>query len=238
MKKIFLLLILALGLRPAWASTDTTSITPAKKIHLPVVRLFTDKKDCTYTHPYPPENASSVVLFKNNKRWVDTKLNGPDKSGVYIGMDKKDLTPYLEKVALQFYIRGNKGGETLSSVGFRMAIDAKHKYNFESTVPLGDYCGVTTKWQMVTIPLSEFPISGKHLEIDENERRLEKAMNEQIKNSTDQMYTTHFLWDQVTEVEFEHTHDDNADTEIEISNVVIVPEYKYKVVLKEKEAMQ
>jgi hypothetical protein len=238
MRKIFLLLLLTLASGSAWAAPETPTAKPVKAVHLSVLRLFTDKKDCTYTHPYPPDGPKCAVLLKNNKRWADLKMKGTDKGGVYIGVDPKNLAPYLDKGALQFYIRGNRGGETLSAVGFTMANDGKHKFNFNTFVPLGDYCGVTTKWQVVTIPLSEFPLSGKHVEVDAEARRLQMATNQQISNSGDQLYQCRFNWEKVTEVQFEHSPNDEGDMEIEISNVVILPQYKLKTVLREKEAIQ
>ncbi len=236
--KTFILSFLLISVSPVWAATATPAPQPVKAVHLPAIRLFTDKKDCDYTHPYPPETSKSVVFFKNKKRWVDFKLNGSDKSGIYLGIGRKTLSLYLEKGALQFYIRGNKGGETLSGVGFTMAKDAKHKFNFATTVPLGDYCAVTTKWQTVTIPLSEFPLTGKYTEIDETARHLQKIMNQTITHGTIQVHQCRFDWDQVIEVKFEHTANDDPDTEIQVSNVVILPEYKLKTVIREKEAIQ
>jgi hypothetical protein len=215
-----------------------TPVKPAKLVRLPQLKFFTDKKDSEYTHPYPQDESKCAILFKNKKRWADLRLKGAEKSGVYMGVGENNLAPYLEKGALQFYIRGNKGDETLTGVGFTMATDSKHKYHFATTVPLGDYCGVTTKWQMVTIPLSEFPLTGKHIERDEHAYQLQKATNQQISNSTDQVYQTRFNWSRVIELELENNRSSDTEMEIQISNVVILPEYKLKTVLREKEAMQ
>lgn len=235
--KTFLLLFL-LGIGSAWASDSTLTPGSAKHPRLPVLRLFTDKKDCEYTHPYPPDSSKAIVFLKRKKRWIDMKLQGPDKSGLYLGVGRKTLALYREKGALQFYIRGAKGGETLSGVGFTMGPDKKTRFNFATTVPLGDYCAVTTKWQAVTIPLSEFPLTGTYTEVDETARRLEKLMNRAITRSSIQVHECRFDWDRVAEVQFEHTANDDPDTEIQISNVVILPEYKLKTVVREKEDIQ
>jgi hypothetical protein len=237
-----LLLLLALTAIPAWCAVvltpAATPVKPAKPVHLPMLKLFTDKKESEYTHPYPADESKCAVLFKNKKRWADLRLKGIDKSGVYIGVGQNDLAPYWEKGALQFYIRGNKGGEALTSVGFTMATDAKNKYNYAVTVSLGDYCGITTKWQVVTIPLSEFPLTGKHMVEDTYAHLLQKALNKAISSGADQLYQTRFNWNKVIELELENIHSSDTEMEIQISNVVILPEYKLKTVVREKEAMQ
>jgi len=246
MKRKTLLLFIGLLITPAFLFADvtpgitplTTPVKPAKPVRLPQLKFFTDKKDSEYTHPYPVDESKCAILFKNKKRWADIRLKGMDKSGVYMGVGENNLAPYLEKGALQFYIRGNKGEEGLTSVGFTMATDVKNKYNYAVTVSLGDYCGITTKWQVITIPLSEFPLTGKHTVRDEHARQLQKATNQQISNSADQVYQTRFNWNRVIELELENNRSSDTEMEIQISNVVILPEYKAKVVLREKEAMQ
>jgi hypothetical protein len=220
------------------ATPAATPVKPAKPVHLPVLKFFTDKKDSEYTHPYPIDESKCAILFKNKKRWADIRLKGMDKSGVYIGVGENNLAPYLEKGALQFYIRGNKGEEALTSVGLTMATDAKNKYNYAVTVSLGDYCGITTKWQVVTIPLSEFPLTGKYMVEDAYAHLLQKALNKPISSGADQLYQTRFNWNRVIELELENIHSSDTEMEIQISNVVILPEYKPKTVLREKEAMQ
>jgi len=212
--------------------------SPVKPSPLPALKLFTDERDCEYVGAYPSDETKSIVLLKNKKRWNDIKLKGTAWSGAYIGVDQNNLGPYLEKGALQFYIRGNKGGETLSGVGFTMATDLNNKYHYETFVPLGNYCAVTTKWQLVTIPLSEFPLTGQHYEEDVYAHWLQKVLDRPISNGTDQVFQGRFQWNKVIEFVLDHSPNDDPNLEIEISNVVILPEYKAKVVLREKEAIQ
>ena len=93
--------------------------------------------------------------------------------------------------------------------------------------------------KVVTIPLSEFPLTGIYHEVDTFTRMIQKALNQQISNSTDQFYQCRFDWNKVIEFTVEHTANDDPNLEIEISNVdSILPEYKLKTVVREKEAMQ
>jgi hypothetical protein len=188
-----------------------------------VLKLFTDKDECMYQGAYPDTDAKAVMLFKQNKRWIDFKLKGNAWSGGYMGVNKSNLVNYLQKGALQFYIRGNKGGETLSGIGFSMdtGLGDDEKYHYVTSVPLGNYCNVTTKWQLVTIPLSDFPNSGHHFD-----------------ERNGQAISGPFKWNKVIEIDLDHAPGADPNMEIQLSNVVIVPKYKAKLVLKEKEAMQ
>ena len=47
-------ILFLLTLWPAGVSADVAA-KPVKSVHLPVIKLFTDKKDCDYTNPYPPD---------------------------------------------------------------------------------------------------------------------------------------------------------------------------------------
>ena len=80
-----------------------------------------------------------------------------------IGIPRTNLKPYLAHGALQFFIRGAKGGETFP-VGFitDRGLTREESTGFENLVPLGSYATVTTDWQLVTIPLADFSQSGKH----------------------------------------------------------------------------
>jgi spore germination protein YaaH len=189
---------------------------------LKLVKFLTDDKETGYQYAYP-DTAKIAVVFKQNKRWIDIKLQGNAWSGAGMGVDKVNLLPYLAKGALQFYIRGNKGGETLSGVGFVMdtGLGNDEKIHYENSVPLGNYCSVTTKWQLVTIPLSDFPSSGHHFD-DRN----------------GQAVTGPFKWSKVIEFDIDHAPSADPDMEIQFSNIRVIPTYKAKLVQKEKEAMQ
>jgi spore germination protein YaaH len=196
--------------------------TPSGNQKLKMIQFLTDQKETMYQYAYP-ETSKIAVLDKQNKRWADIKLQGNAWAGGGLGVDKINLLPYLSKGALQFYIRGNKGGEALSGVGFVMdtGLGSDEKFHYETSVPLGNYCNVTTKWQMVTIPLSDFPSSGHHFD-DRN----------------GQAITGPFKWAKVIEFDFDHSPGSDADFHIQICNVRVVPKYNTKLVLKEKEAMQ
>lgn len=198
---------------------EPTPTTPQK---LKLVKFLTDDKPTGYEYVYPA-TSKILELFKQGKRWVDIKLQGNAWSGGGLGVDKVNLGPYVKNGALQFYIRGNKGGEALSGIGFVMdtGLAEDEKYHYETSVPLGNYCSVTTKWQLVTIPLSDFPSSGHHYD-----------------ERNGQQVSGPFKWNKVIEFDFDHSPGSDADFEIQVCNVRVIPKYSSKAVLKEKEAMQ
>jgi spore germination protein YaaH len=199
---------------------ESTPIT-GKKL-LPI-EFITDAQGTMYQYAYPADTTKISTLVKQGKRWVDMRLRGDDYSGVGIGVDRKNLMPYLKKGALQFYIRGNKGGEALSGVGFLMDKGLKddEKYNFENTVPLGNYCRVTTRWQLITIPLADFPGSGHRYDM----------RNGQTVNGS-------FKWDRVIEFNLDHAPASDPKLEIQISSVRVVPGYNARKVQRTKEALE
>ncbi|HRZ67318.1 MAG TPA: carbohydrate binding domain-containing protein, partial [Candidatus Omnitrophota bacterium] len=70
------------------------------------------------------------------------------ESGFWFGLLRKDLSKYGE---ISFWVKGEKGGEV-----FRVGI--KDSSHFEDKIDIRDLLpgGVTTQWQKITIPLSDF----------------------------------------------------------------------------------
>ncbi|HVZ80596.1 MAG TPA: glycosyl hydrolase family 18 protein [bacterium] len=184
---------------------------------LPVKDLISEKAAADYSYAYP-EGSKIVIVDKQGKRWVDVSLKGTAWSGFGVGMSRKNLLPYRQSGALQFYIRGAKGGET-NSVCFIMekGMQADEKYNLVSEVQLSDYCKVTTQWQLVTIPLSDFPENGYHHD-----------------DATGAKITGPFKWERVLEFGGNHTPTADANCEMFFSSVRIIPSYDAKAVEKAK----
>jgi Txe/YoeB family toxin of Txe-Axe toxin-antitoxin module len=181
--------------------------------------LVTDKTPPDYSYAYPDGGSKiTVVVDKNGKRWVDTALKGDDWSGFGVGMARKNLTAYLKTGALQFFVRGAKGGET-STVGFIMekGTAPDEKYNLVEELPLDNYIKVTTQWQLVTIPLSDFPAEGYHHD-----------------SATNSRITGPFKWDRVLEFAGNHTPTKDPNCELFFASVRIIPSYDPKAVGKLK----
>ncbi len=166
-----------------------------------------------------PEGSKITIVQKQGKRWVDIVLKGTAWSFSGMGVARKNLDPLLKKGALQFYIRGAKGGENLD-VGFVMekGLAADEKIGFLNTVSLGGYCKVTTQWQLVTIPLADFPVNGYHF--DEN---------------ISQRVTGPFKFGRVSEFDV-NLHAPGAEPVVEVllSSIRVVPSFDSKAVERAK----
>src|SRR4051812_31456393 len=69
-----------------------------------------------------------------------------------------DLRNYYSTGALQFWIKGNRGGE-IATVGL---VDDESRDGIKTAVrvPLNDFGGITKEWKLVSIPLSRFGRKG------------------------------------------------------------------------------
>ncbi len=171
--------------------------------------LVTDTTAPDYTYVYPDAGSKISVGEKDGKRWIDVALKGDDWSGFGVGLSRKNLSAYLKTGALQFYVRGAKGGEN-TTVGFIMekGSASDEKYSLVDEVPLDHYVKVTNQWQWVTIPLSDFPVEGYH--------------HDSVTNSR---ITGSFKWERVLELAGNHTPTADPNCEIFFSSIRIIPTY-------------
>ncbi len=116
-----------------------------------------------YTYQYPRENPEPVLTDKyamEGALSMEIELIASDYSGVAICIaGSVDLTPYLEEGVLEFWIKGDKGGENALFV----LVDDGVKSNGESlqvklrSKSLGE---ITTEWKHFSIPLKLFGMTG------------------------------------------------------------------------------
>lgn len=116
-----------------------------------------------YTYQYPRENPAPFLTDKfamQGDLSMEIELIASDYSGVAICIaGSADLTPYLEEGVLEFWLKGNKGGENALFV----LIDDGVKSNGESlqvklrSKSLGE---ITTEWKRFSIPLRLFGNTG------------------------------------------------------------------------------
>jgi spore germination protein len=188
-----------------------------------IQHILTDDQTVMYSYAYPEGGSKISIVEKQGKRWVDIALKGDAWSGAGLGLNRANFLPYVAKGALQFCIKGTKGGEVFD-VGMVMeknTLSDEDKFNFEDSVPITNYTQVTTKWQWVTIPLADFPPSGHHYD---------EKNGQQVKGT--------FKWNKV--IEFTLAHAPNADPvdEILISSIRILPSYNPKELAKQKAAIE
>ncbi|MDR1813034.1 MAG: hypothetical protein LBQ87_09440 [Candidatus Fibromonas sp.] len=116
-----------------------------------------------YTYQYPRENPEPKLTDKyamEGDLSMEIELVASDYSGVAICIaGSSDITPYIEEGVLQFWIKGDKGGEIAQYV----LVDDGVKSNGESLqVKIGSksFGDITTEWQRISIPLKIFGETG------------------------------------------------------------------------------
>jgi hypothetical protein len=112
-----------------------------------------------YTYQYPRENPEPKLTDKYAMQGdlsMEIELIASDYSGVAICIaGSANLTPYMEEGVLEFWIKGDKGGEVAQYV----LVDDGVKSNGESLqVKIGSksFGDITTEWQRISIPLKLF----------------------------------------------------------------------------------
>lgn len=168
------------------------------------VPLFTAQKAEMYKYAFPGgiSKAESSVDPKTKARIMALSLKGDATSGAGIGVDKQKLGALVASGALEFMIRGAKGGEKID-VGLVMqkGVGAGEQA-FQVLLPLANYAKVTNAWQKVTIPFKDFPKEGSRW----NE---EKRVRE----------TGAFNWDRVSEVVVQHEAGPAEPVNVWITNI-------------------
>ena len=117
-----------------------------------------------YTYQYPRENPEPIMTDVAGAMQGDLamqiELIASDYSGVAICIaGSVDLTPYYEEGVLEFWIKGNEGGENALFV----LVDDGVKSNGESTqvkLRSKSFGDITKQWKKFTIPLKTFGTTG------------------------------------------------------------------------------
>ncbi len=158
----------------------------------------------------PESNAE--VIEKEGKWWANIMLKGVVWSPAGFGLARVNLKSYVKNGAMQFYIKGSKGGETFT-VGFESApgLTKEESIIYNNLIPLSNYVEVTTDWKLVTIPLADFPESGKH-------------WDEKLQDNV----TWPFNWTRLGQFFIMRGPAGDAPVEFQISNIRIVPTYSMK----------
>ena len=116
-----------------------------------------------YSYQYPRENPEATMTDKYAKEGalsMEMELIASDYSGIAICIaGSMDLDPYYEEGVLEFWLKGNKGGENAQFV----LVDDGVKSNGESMqVKLSSksFGDITTEWRRYSIPLRLFGKTG------------------------------------------------------------------------------
>ena len=160
-----------------------------------------------YTYQYPRENPEPFMTDKYAKEGalsMEIELIASDYSGVAICIaGSVDLTPYLEEGVLEFWIKGNKGGENALFV----LVDDGVKSGGESLqvkLRSSSFGEITTEWKHVSIPLKLFGMTGLYWD---------------AKNTRDVFMP--FGWANFKGFRLEVRKDENTEFKVWIDDVVI-----------------
>jgi hypothetical protein len=160
-----------------------------------------------YTYQYPRENPEPKLTDKyamEGDLSMEIELIASDYSGVAICIaGSVDATPYMEDGVLQFWIKGNKGGEVAQYV----IVDDGVKSAGESLqVKIGSksFGDITTEWQRISIPLKLFGETGVYWDA---KNRREVFMP--------------FSWNNVKGFRIEVRKDDNQAFKVWIDDIII-----------------
>jgi len=160
-----------------------------------------------YTYQYPRENPVPFMTDKYAMQGdlsMEIELIASDYSGVAIAIaGTANLIPHMEEGALEFWIKGNKGGEVCQYV----LLDDGVKSNGESLqVKIGSksFGEITTDWQHISIPLKIFGETGVYWD---------------VKNQREVMMP--FAWENVKGFRLEVRKDENTEFKVWVDDVII-----------------
>jgi hypothetical protein len=160
-----------------------------------------------YTYQYPRENPEPFMTDKYAMQGdlsMEIELVASDYSGVAICIaGSADVVPYMEEGVLEFWIKGDKGGEIAQYV----LVDDGVKSNGESLqVKIGSksFGEITTEWQRIAIPLKLFGDMGVYWDA---KNRREVFMP--------------FSWNNIKGFRIEVRKDDNQAFKVWLDDIVI-----------------
>jgi hypothetical protein len=180
----------------------------------PDIVLYGPEMPEMYKYAFPPESSVDSQEQGKNRQLV-YKLKGDVWAGGGIGVKRARVKSYLDSGALEFYVRGAKGGEKID-VGFVMAKGLDEKdLAYQILIPVGNYARITNGWTKVTIPLKDFPAEGSRW-LETEQRRAVGAFN----------------WDRVSEFVVSREPGMAGFETVAFANVRILGAYDPKAVTK------
>ena len=187
---IFFLVLSDCGLhfqvKPLASALDKNAAGKAGIANKNVVFRFFDEDFVAGGYQYVYPEASRVFIPEESGHESEVALQfdlvPADYSGGAVCLYNLlyDMTPYYATGALEFWIKGNEGGEIA-----QVALADDEKSDGKKTVvrvPLNNYGGITKEWRHVSIPLADL---GKRGVYWDEKKRVEVANK--------------FDWDQVAE---------------------------------------
>jgi hypothetical protein len=190
-------------LKKAESSLQKTSVDPK------LVFRFFDEDFISGGYPYwYPENSKVFIpeeSGKNGEVALEFDLNAGEYSGgsVCLYNMQYDLRPFYSSGALQFWIKGVKGGE----IAWAALVDDENSDGKKTVVrlPVNNYGGISKEWKLISIPLADF---GKRGVFWDARKRVE--------------IPERFQWDAVCEFRLEIKKNDNESFKAWVDDIFIM----------------
>ena len=207
---VLLMTILNCGiqLRPLKSTAVKAEVAKSLAANDKVVFRFFDEEFVSGGYSYNYPEASRVFIPEESGHESEVALQFDLEAGDYSGGAVclynllYDVTPYYGTGALQFWIKGNEGGE----IAWIALVDDEKSDGKKTVVrlPCNNYGGISKEWHQVTIPLADF---GKRGVYWDEKKRVE------VPNKFD--------WDQIAEFRMEIKKADNKKFRVWIDDIFI-----------------
>lgn len=160
-----------------------------------------------YQYTYP--DASKIFIPEESGHESEVSLQFDLEASDYSGGSvclynlMYDLTSYYSRGALQFWVKGARGGE----IGWVALVDDENRDGKKTVtrIPLNDFGGITNEWRLVSVPLSKF---GKRGVFWDAKKRVEEPQP--------------FDWSTVSEFRIEIKKAENPSFRIWVDDIAIL----------------
>jgi len=180
-----------------------------KKVDPRVVYRFFDDDFSPGGYQYTYPDASKIFIPEESGHESDVALEfnllANDYSGGSVCLYNLlyDMDPYYSRGALQFWVKGSRGGE----IGWAALVDDENRDGKKTVVrlPINNYGGISKDWKLVSIPLADF---GRRGVFWDPKKRVEVP--------------SVFDWSTVSEFRIEIKKSDNPDFKVYVDDIFVL----------------
>ncbi len=199
----------ALQFKPIPPKTSGTGAASQTTVDPRTVFRFFDDDFVSGGYQYTYPDASKIFIPEESGHASEValqfNLDATDYSGGSVCLYNLmyDMRPYYSRGALQFWVKGSRGGE----IAWVALVDDENRDGKKTVVrlPLNDYGGITNEWRLVSIPLAKF---GRKGVVWDAKKRVEEP--------------NVFDWNAVTEFRIEIKKGENSDFRVWADDIFVL----------------